>query len=102
VKPGTDPRNVIEAVAEAQQEQFGEMEQQGDFDTQQIGNVTATRAFYTASFDTVDPETVFWILGFVRGQQAVAITAFVSAVDYKQAEASIKNFMSNIRISSGG
>lgn len=48
-----------------------------------------------------DPETVLWIASLVQGQQAFAITAVVKIDVYKQAEASIKNFMSNIRVSAG-
>lgn len=101
VRPGTDPRNIIETIAQSNEKNFEEVERAGDFTTQQIGNVTAIRAFYKATPDSDDPETILWIVSFVQGQQAFAITAVVSIDVYKQAEASIKSFMSNIRVSTG-
>jgi hypothetical protein len=102
VRPGTNPRDIIETTAESHEDNFEEMEQASEFTTQQIGNAAAIGAFYKATPESDAPETIFWIVSFVQGQQAFALTAVVSIVDYKQAEASIKNFMSNIRISSRG
>lgn len=102
VKPGTNPRNIIETTAQSHEQNFEEMEQASDFTAQQIGNVTATGAFYKGTPGSDAPETIFWIGCFIKGQQAFALTAVMSIVDYKQVESSIMNFMSNIRISSGG
>jgi hypothetical protein len=102
VRPGTNPRNIIETTAQSHEQNFEEMEQASDFTAQQIGNVTATGAFYKGTPESDAPETIFWIGCFIKGQQAFALTSVMSIVDYKQVETSIMNFMSNIRISSGG
>jgi hypothetical protein len=102
VRPGTDPRDIIETIAESNEKNFEELERVSkDFTTQQLGNATVTRAFYKGTPDSDEPETVLWIASLVQGQQALAITAVVKLDVYKQAEESIKNFMSNIRVSTG-
>jgi hypothetical protein len=97
VRQGTDPRDIIRTIAENNRKKFEEVEQAGDFSTQQVGQVTAVRGFFKASPASDEPEMILWIVSFIRGQNAFAITAVVVLPDYKQAESSIKNFISSIR-----
>jgi hypothetical protein len=102
VRPGTNPYDIITTIAKSNEKKFERIEQAGNFDTQPIGPVAAARGFYKATPRSAEPETILWIVSCIQGQQVIAITAVVRIDEYKQAEASIKNFMNNIRIPSGG
>jgi hypothetical protein len=99
VKPGTDPRDIINTIAESNRKKFEAVDQAGNFDNLRVGQVPATVGFFKATpHDEDDPELIMWIVSFIRGPNAFAITAVVDLGDYNQVENSIKNFiMSSIR-----